>query len=86
MTDYENLMKRCQRGSTNLNDANNLLADCYGMLGKLGAEKEALSKAATELRRGAECHHLNHGKADLHDYGEPCKVLVRIDAAMSKEG
>lgn len=42
MTDYEDLQKCCQRGSTNLNDANNLLADCYGMLGRLVAENEAL--------------------------------------------
>lgn len=48
MTDHEDLMKRCQRGATNLNDANNLLADCYGMLGKLGAENEALRKDKSE--------------------------------------
>jgi hypothetical protein len=45
-----------------------------------------LRKAADELRRAAECHHLNHGKADLHEYDEPCKVLARIDKALSKEG
>lgn len=44
MTDHEDLMKRCQRGATNLNDANNLLADCYGMLGKLGAERDSAAK------------------------------------------
>jgi hypothetical protein len=44
MTDYEDLQKRCQRGATNLNDANNLLAECYGVLGKLGAENEALRR------------------------------------------
>ncbi|MGY2441387.1 hypothetical protein [Pseudomonas sp. SDO52101_S400] len=49
MTDHEDLMKRCQRGATNLNDANNLLAECYGKLGKLGAENEALRKEVLEL-------------------------------------
>lgn len=44
MSDYEDLMKRCQRGATNLNDANNLVADCYGMLGKLGAERDSAAK------------------------------------------
>lgn len=42
MSDYSELQKRCQRGAPNLYDANNLLAECYGMLGKLGAENEAL--------------------------------------------
>lgn len=42
MTDYSELQKRCQRGATNLNDANNLLAECYGVLGKLGVWNEQL--------------------------------------------
>lgn len=52
MTDHEDLMKRCQRGATNLNDANNLLAECYGMLGKLGAENKALHRFASTLSGG----------------------------------
>lgn len=40
MTDHESLMKRCQRGATNLNDANNLLAECYWVIGALISEKE----------------------------------------------
>jgi len=44
-----------------------------------------LRNAADELRRAAECHHLNHFKDDLHDYGEPCKVLERVDKVPSKE-
>lgn len=44
MTDYEDLQKRCQRGATNLNDANNLLAECYGMLGKLVADLDSANK------------------------------------------
>lgn len=44
MSDYEDLQKRCQRGATNLNDANNLLAECYGMLGKLGADLDSANK------------------------------------------
>lgn len=58
MTDYNELQKRCQRGATNLNDANNLLAECYGMLGKLGAEIEALRKRIEDLSpfKGAPLH------------------------------
>lgn len=46
MTDHEDLQKRCQRGATNLNDANNLLAECYGVLGKLVAEIQRLKDVA----------------------------------------
>lgn len=35
MTDFSELQKRCQRGAANLNDANNLLAECYAALGLL---------------------------------------------------
>lgn len=86
MTDYEELQKRCQRGATNLNDANNLLADCYGMLGKLGAENAELRNTAIELRKWASCEHFHHDKRDYHEYDEPCKALARIDAILSKEG
>ena len=40
----EEIMKRCQRGFGNyknsLDDANNLLAECYGAIGKLQNELE----------------------------------------------
>nr|WP_315447145.1 hypothetical protein [uncultured Pseudomonas sp.] len=55
-------------------------------LSGLIAENELLRKAAGELRRFARCQDLHHDQADQHEYFEPCKVLVRIDAAMSKEG
>ena len=34
MKTNEQLMKACQIGCNNLNDANNLLAECYGRIGK----------------------------------------------------
>lgn len=48
MTDYEDLQKRCQRGATNLNDVNNLLAECYGVMGELRAENEAMRRDKSE--------------------------------------
>lgn len=48
MTDHTDLQKRCQRGATNLADANNLLAECYGMLGAMSIENEALRKDKSE--------------------------------------
>jgi hypothetical protein len=39
MTEAEQIMKRCQIGTHNYNEANNLHADCYRVIGKLLAEK-----------------------------------------------
>ena len=38
MTEAEQVMKRCQIGTRNYNEANNLHADCYRVIGKLLAE------------------------------------------------
>jgi hypothetical protein len=35
MTEAEQIMKRCQIGTRNYEEANNLHAACYGMIGKL---------------------------------------------------
>lgn len=53
-TDAQGLMKACQRGVAGkgaaIDAANNLLAECYGLLGKLSAENEALRKDRDSLR------------------------------------
>lgn len=51
---------------------------------QLKAEIEALRNLARELRGSAECTNVHHCKSEQHDLDEPCKVLARIDAAMSK--
>ena len=50
----------------------------------LKVELEAMRKIAVELRRSAECTNVDHCKAEQHGYSEQCKVLLRIDATMSK--
>jgi hypothetical protein len=40
MTEAEQIMKRCQAGTRNYEEANNLHAACYGMIGKLLAQPE----------------------------------------------
>jgi hypothetical protein len=35
MTEAEQIMKRCQAGTRNYEEANNLHAACYGIIGKL---------------------------------------------------
>jgi chromosome segregation ATPase len=53
-------------------------------LDRIKAENEALQKLAVELRGAAKCYNLHHCKAEQHAISEPCKVLARIDAAMTK--
>ena len=54
ITNVQGLMKACQRGVAGkgaaIDEANNLLAECYGLLGKLAAENEALRKDRDSLR------------------------------------
>ncbi|ROM29319.1 hypothetical protein BK645_10135 [Pseudomonas protegens] len=52
MTDYTKLQARCQRGEGRIADANNLLAECYGALGRLIAERDQLHAELKGLRTG----------------------------------
>ena len=53
--EVDRLQKRCQIGCRNLDDANNLLAQCYGALGALWCEIEELRKATfTSNERGVK--------------------------------
>ncbi|MBF8703058.1 hypothetical protein [Pseudomonas putida] len=66
-TDVQGLMKSCQRGVAGkgqaIEAANNLLAECYGLLGKLAAENEALRKDAERYRvlRQADLDTIHNG-------------------------
>ena len=40
MTEAEQIMKRCQAGTRNYEEANNLHAACYGIIGKLLAQRK----------------------------------------------
>ena len=51
---------------------------------QLKEEVEALRNLAREPRGSAECTNVHHCKSEQHDLDEPCKVLARIDAVMSK--
>lgn len=43
MTEAEQIMKRCQAGTRNYEEANNLHAACYGMIGKLLEQRKLLT-------------------------------------------
>lgn len=65
-----------------IEEAWKLQKDMPAAIGELMAENESLRKVATELRRFASCEHLHHDKPDQHEADEPCKVIIRLDAAM----
>ena len=52
MKTNEQLMKACQIGCNNLTDANDLLAECYGHIGRLVEENERLRKDADKPLTG----------------------------------
>lgn len=100
MTDYEDLQKRCQRGATNLNDANSLLAACYETLGAIAAERDQikaegellrhqLGACSKELRRASSwiCREVYPGTASATHWAIRLTTNAdQIDAAIGKEG
>lgn len=51
---------------------------------ELKAEVGRLHKVASELRQWTSCNHLHHEPHEQHADDVYCKVLERIDAALSK--
>jgi hypothetical protein len=49
MIEAEQIMKRCQIGTRNYEEANNLHAECYGIIGKLLADRKRLEEQAYDL-------------------------------------
>jgi len=67
MTEAEQVMKRCQIGTRNYEEANNLHADCYRVIGKLLAEK-----SMREVQR------LGQEIEQDHAYGYASRLAVAI--------
>ena len=57
--DAEKVMKRCQIGTTNYEDSNNLHAECYGTIGRLMLALEELEKENAEVYGLLGMAHLN---------------------------
>ena len=49
MTEAEQIMKRCQVGTRNYDEANNLHAACYGLIGKLSAQRQWVGLTKEEI-------------------------------------
>ena len=45
----EQIMKRCQVGTRNYDEANNLHAACYGLIGKLSAQRQWVGLTDEEI-------------------------------------
>ena len=82
MSDVAELMKRCQRGvggRNALDEAHDIMAECYGTLGRLESERDALEAERDALRqqlaeRDAELKKVN---ADRLSCWAEFKVMTR---------
>jgi len=78
MTEAEQIMKRCQIGTRNYNEANNLHAECYRVIGKLlKAITELESKEPVAKNICIEC-------ANADSWGLPDKSICQLCFANSK--
>ena len=84
IAEVEGLRAQHGRDSAELRNLCQARYDARKERDQLKAEVEALRNLARELRGSAECTNVHHCKSEQHDLDEPCKVLARIDAAMSK--
>lgn len=84
ISEVEGLRARHGRDSAELRSLCQARDDARKERDQLKAEVEALRNLARELRGSAECTNVHHCKSEQHDLDEPCKVLARIDAAMTK--
>jgi hypothetical protein len=73
MIEAEQIMKRCQAGTRNYNEANNLHAACYAMIGKLLAQLALDAKAENARELGLDyepepwCMKMNGCKTKCED-------------------
>ena len=66
----EQVMKRCQVGTRNYNDANNLHAECYGTIGKLLHQQTRLIRIVNDL---INCADINRDISEIRE----AKAFIR---------
>ena len=69
----EQIMKRCQVGTRNYDEANNLHAACYGLIGKLSARRQWVGLTGPEKALIASV------SLDVHD------AVHRTDAKLKEK-
>ena len=69
----EQIMKRCQVGTRNYDEANNLHAACYGLIGKLSAQRQWVGLTGPEKALIASV------SLDVHD------AVHRTDAKLKEK-
>ena len=77
MTEAEQIMKRCQAGTRNYEEANNLHAACYGIIGKLLAQRKPLTEE--ESRAKFEAWY-----SSAPDASEPERIYELTDESMTE--
>jgi hypothetical protein len=87
MSEVELLMKSCQRGVGGfgaLNEAHDIMAECYGMLGKLSGERDAALAECERLR--AALTEISAMQSHECTIGQNLKDAVRVacDALSAK--
>jgi|688.fasta_scaffold1618155_2 hypothetical protein len=65
MTKAEQIMERCRVGTRNYDEANNLHADCYRVIGKLLKTIEKMESQELKQINVKEFVHMVEGKEDL---------------------
>lgn len=66
----EQVMKQCQVGTRNYNDANNLHAECYGTIGKLLHQQTRLIRIVNDL---INCADINRDISEIRE----AKAFIR---------
>ena len=61
LEDAEKVMRRCQRGTINYNEANTLHAECYGTIGSLVRELRAAQQHLRERAKQGDLFGDDHG-------------------------
>ena len=61
LEDAEKVMRRCQRGTINYNEANTLHAECYGTIGSLVRELRAAQQHLRERAKQGDLFGGDHG-------------------------